>query len=95
MSITLYQKAEEILVERRKSYQGVANVHYRVAQLWSGFLGIKISQSDVLDMMSLFKKARRKVDHDDPARLEEHLADELNYLVMIDPRTDKDLDKNN
>ena len=85
--ITLFQKCQKILEERRQKYKETINVHARAAELWGGYIRQDLSITDVLVMMALFKIARYKIDKN-----EDSLIDGINYLALIDPQTDKDLE---
>ncbi len=66
-------------------YGHPADVHERVARLWSGFLGIEVSVKDVSLLMTLFKMGREVTQQG-----EDNLVDMHGYLLVYERILDKE-----
>jgi hypothetical protein len=69
------EKAMEVIKDRGEVYGHPANVHAKVARLWSAYLGTDIEAKDVALMMLLFKLGREMNSHN-----EDNVVDAHGYL---------------
>lgn len=51
----------------------------RVAQMWTGFLGVDIHPTDVAQMMVMVKQARSRANYD-----RDHYLDAIAYLLLAE-----------
>lgn len=69
------------IVDQRAQHYGSGDVNLiRIAQLWSAFLGVKVTVHDACWMMVLLKASRSKVD---PEHLDNY-TDAAGYLLLAE-----------
>lgn len=74
---------EDIVTERGRSYGGEQDRYsnlYRIAGLWSAYLGTDVTAHDVCWMMTLLKASRAKQD---PAN-DDNILDAHGYLTLAE-----------
>lgn len=75
------ERALEVTQERMKTYGHPANVHDKVAKLWSAYLDLELplAAEDVAMMMVLFKLGREMSQHN-----EDNLTDMVGYILAFE-----------
>ena len=82
------EKAIEVTKERMAKYGHPAEVHEKVARLWSGYLGGTVSTTDVALMMVLFKMGREMTRPGEDNRVDMH-----GYLLAYERILEKGVNK--
>lgn len=83
----IFDRVEEILLDRYKRYGSVSRMYTRTAEMWTGLLGFKVSPDKVIEMMFLYKMIRREISGENG----DHVDDLIGYAALLDPETEKEL----
>jgi hypothetical protein len=78
----LLNDCETILTNRGKQYGDAAPLYKSIALMWSGYLGVEVTPTDVCILMSLMKAGRLSQGVDDSDALDDTYIDAINYIAL-------------